>query len=116
MEPVSVKKFIDQLKLAMARFTPHLTLKIIEENPHRLKGRIKLASGRNVDVFYGSKKGRIDFALIDGNQRIWGVDNLGGWHFHPIGNEKEHIKAKYTTVYQIVRELKVIIEKLDEND
>lgn len=116
MESISVKEFIAQLKLAIARFIPHLTLKIIEENPHRFKGRIKLASGRNVDVFYGSKKTRIDFALIDRNQRIWGVDNLGGWHFHSIGNEKEHIKAKFTTVDQIVRELKVIIEKLDEND
>ncbi len=116
METVSVKEFIEQLKLSITSFIPHLTLKIIEENPHRFKGRIKLASGRNVDVFYGSKKGRIDFALIEENQRIWGVDNLGGWHFHPIGNEREHIKAKYTNVDQIVRELKVIIEKLDEND
>ena len=112
MKPVSVREFIEQLKLAIARDLPHLTLKIVEKNPHRFKGRIILASGRNVDIFYGSKKGRIGFALIDENQRIWGVDNLGGWHIHPIGNEKEHIKAKYTSVEQIVRELKAVIEKL----
>ncbi len=77
MRPVPVKEFIGQLKLAITKVIPHLTLKIVELNPHRFKGHKTLASGKKVDIFYGCKKGRIDFALIDENKRIWGVDNLG---------------------------------------
>lgn len=112
MRPVSVKEFIGQLKLAITKVLPHHTLKIVELNPHRFKGRITLTSGKKIDIFYGCKKGRIDFALIDENKRIWGVDNLGGWHLHPLCDEKEHTKAEYTSVEQIVRELKAVIEKL----
>lgn len=113
MRPVTVKEFIEQLKLSLTRVIPPFPLKVVELNPHRFKGRITLASGRNVDIFYGCKKGRIDFALIDKNERIWGIDNLGGWHLHPLWNEKEHIKVEYTSVEQIVRELKAVIEKLN---
>lgn len=112
MRPVSVKEFIEQLKLSLTRVLPHLTLRVVELNPHRFKGRITLASGRNVDIFYGCKKGRIDFALIDENKRIWGIDNLGEWHLHPLWNEKEHIATDYTSIEQIVKELKSVIEKL----
>lgn len=95
MEPVTVKEFICQLELAITRILPNHAFKIVELNPHRFKGRIALAPGMNVDIFYGCKNGRVDLALINEDKRIWGIDNLGGWHIHPLWNEEEHIKAEF---------------------
>lgn len=115
MKPVTIKEFIKALNLSLSKITPELTLKVIELNPHRFKGRIDLSAGRFVNIFYSPNKGRIDFALINNDKRIWGIDNLAGWHFHPLWNERDHVKTEYTSLEDIVKELKAVIENLADS-
>lgn len=49
-----------------------------------VKMRIYLVTGVFVDIFYNSDTERIAYALIDSHNRIFGVDNTGGWHIHPF--------------------------------
>ncbi|MCK4598787.1 ribbon-helix-helix domain-containing protein [Candidatus Bipolaricaulota bacterium] len=49
-----------------------------EFNPLRLKMRIVFVPELFIDVFYSARTQRIDFALIEETERIFGVDNLNG--------------------------------------
>lgn len=56
-----------------------------------VKMRIYLVTGVFVDIFYNSDTERIAYALIDSHNRIFGVDNTGGWHIHPFDEPSKHI-------------------------
>lgn len=53
--------------------------------------RVPVHSGQFIDAFYNEQTERMAFALIKDNQRIFGVDNTGGWHLHPFDNPQQHI-------------------------
>lgn len=52
--------------------------------------RIPAASKQFIDVFYNELSGRTAFALIEGEQRIFGADNTGYWHIHPFDDPDRH--------------------------
>jgi hypothetical protein len=58
-----------------------------------VKIRIYLITKEFVDVFYNSDTERIAYALIDSNKRVFGVDNTGGWHIHPLEDPVNHISC-----------------------
>ena len=44
-----------------------------------------------INVFYNLDTDKTAFALIQTNQRIYGVDNAKiGWHEHPFANPRQH--------------------------
>ena len=44
-----------------------------------------------VQVFIGEMTGSLYFALIEGNQRIFGIDRESDqWHLHPFGKPHKH--------------------------
>lgn len=52
--------------------------------------RVSIAVGGFVDAFYNEQTGTIAFAWIRQGQRVFGVDNTGGWHVHPFANPDQH--------------------------
>jgi hypothetical protein len=51
---------------------------------------LELASGAFVDAFYIEQTGTTAFALIEQDRRVFGVDNTGGWHVHPLSDPTQH--------------------------
>lgn len=52
--------------------------------------RISIASGGFVDAFYNEQTDTMAFAFIREGQRLFGVDNTGGWHIHPFSDPASH--------------------------
>lgn len=48
--------------------------------------RVTLADNSFVDVYYSEITGKISFAHIKDEQRVFGADNAGNWHWHPHEN------------------------------
>lgn len=57
-----------------------------------VKGRVILERDRFLQVYFNEQTGTTAFALIEDEQRIWGVDydSLRGWHVHPIDRPGDH--------------------------
>ncbi|QGA80931.1 hypothetical protein [Candidatus Nanohalobium constans] len=66
--------------------------------------RIKLEDGF-VDVFRNFDTGRVAFAYIVDEERVFGADNTGGWHTHPIENPGDHVESDEISLEQFFRML-----------
>ena len=42
------------------------------------------------EVYYNAENQRQSYALISKGQRVFGCDNLLGWHYHPRENPEQH--------------------------
>jgi hypothetical protein len=60
-------------------------------SPTSINLRIYLTVDGYIDVFYNQESDRVAYALIQENQRIYGVDNTGGWHVHPFADPAAHL-------------------------
>jgi len=72
-----------------------------------LKGKLILKNGRYVHIYFNEPTQTTAFALLDKNQRIWGIDfdNIRGWHEHPFENPSRHIDSRPKTVEEIIAAL-----------
>ena len=61
---------------------------------------------------YNARNGRIDFALLYRQKRVFGYDNLKAWHYHPFENPSEHIFCEKPTIEQIISETKAVLKQL----
>ncbi len=52
--------------------------------------RVPLIIGGFVDAFFNEQTGTTAFALIQNDARIFGADNTGGWHSHPLADPATH--------------------------
>ena len=57
----------------------------------RVKARIEIGPEMFADLFFREETGHVDYALIVRGQRRYGLDNLGGWHEHPLGDPDSHV-------------------------
>ncbi|MBI3152483.1 MAG: hypothetical protein HYZ21_10140 [Chloroflexi bacterium] len=56
--------------------------------------RVTLADNSFVDVYYSEITGKISFAHIKDEQRVFGADNAGNWHWRPHENPASHVPSK----------------------
>jgi len=62
-----------------------------ERTDHTLSLRLHIQPGLFVQAFLGEQTGSVYLALIEGQQRIFGVDREGGeWHLHPYDDPNRH--------------------------
>lgn len=66
-------------------------VKIHEDAVARI--RVFLSDKSFLEVYYNSETEKTSFAWIRNNKRIYGADNLGYWHLHPVENPEEHVKS-----------------------
>jgi len=43
-----------------------------------------------VDIFYAARTKRVSLAVICRGERVFGIDNLGGWDVHPLDRSQGH--------------------------
>jgi hypothetical protein len=53
--------------------------------------RVGVSTGGFVDAFYNEQTGTTAFAFIRQDRRVFGADNTGGWHVHPLADPDSHI-------------------------
>jgi hypothetical protein len=58
--------------------------------------------------------GTMAFALIAGQERVWGIDydNRRGWHLHPKENPSSHVRIDALTVQEVVTRLQTVLLNL----
>ncbi|MCP4369688.1 MAG: hypothetical protein GY797_16485 [Deltaproteobacteria bacterium] len=61
--------------------------------------------------YFNEMTGTVAFALIEAQQRIWGIDydNRRGWHLHPETDSVGHIKIEPLSVSEIVAQLQNVL-------
>jgi len=52
--------------------------------------RVSISLGGFIEAFYNERTGTMALALIREGQRVFGVDNTGGWHIHPFSDPARH--------------------------
>lgn len=74
-----------------------------------VKGRVLLDKDRFLQVYFNEQTGTTAFALVEEDQRIWGVDYdaLRGWHVHPVDCPERHQQTEAMTPRAVVEALAV---------
>lgn len=63
----------------------------VERTDITLSLRLHIRPGLFVQVFCGDRSGALYFALVEGDQRVFGIDReRGEWHIHPYGAVENH--------------------------
>lgn len=73
-----------------------------------LDARLELNKGF-ISVFRNFDTGKVAFAWIVAEERVFGADNTGGWHIHPFNNPQKHKGIDQELV------LEEFIEEVSEN-
>jgi hypothetical protein len=69
-----------------------------------VESRIQLEKGF-VDVFRNFDTGRVAFAYIIDDERVFGADNTGSWHTHPVENPESHVESEKISLEQFFQML-----------
>lgn len=69
-----------------------------------VKLRADLRGRRFIDAFFNATNLRTDLSVIDGTERLFGYDNLGGWHRHPTGSPDAHEPCDKPDLTDFLRE------------
>ena len=112
MIPSSVWAFHAEVQRLARRHFPRSKWELQELNLLRLQLRIILSPEIFIEVFHSARTQRISFALIKKEERIFGIDNLHGWHRHPFGGVEQHQAIKEPALAEIFTETnRVIVEE-----
>src|SRR4030067_488835 len=58
------------------------------------KFKDRFEKGETANIYkYNAETNKYSFALISGNERIFGADNLRFWHIHPFEDPESHIET-----------------------
>lgn len=102
---MTVQQFVSELLQALADFDHFDQVSLESEGPIA-NGRVLVRHQPHIFLrfYYNSRTGTLAFALIQQEQRIWGVDfdNRRGWHLHPLGNPTLHQPLEPLSVTEIV--------------
>ncbi len=63
-------------------------------SPTSINLRVDLTVGGFVDAFYNEETGTTAFAWIRDGRRVFGADNTGGWHIHPLEAPQQHLPLR----------------------
>ncbi|MCB9130045.1 MAG: hypothetical protein H6647_03805 [Anaerolineales bacterium] len=55
-----------------------------------IKLRIGVTSGGFIDAFHNEQTGTTAYAWVHDSKRVYGADNTGGWHVHPLDDPERH--------------------------
>lgn len=108
----NIEDFLQELNTLRQELLPASKIEIVYRRVDKVSLRILINKALFIDVYSNTDTERYDFSLIKDRKRIFGYDNLGGWHYHPLGKPDEHIKCRKPTLKQILKEITVVIQAL----
>ena len=110
-----LSQFADRVRQAAFLAFPEASFAVVEKRKYLLKIRVGFSEKTFIDIFYNPKNDRTDFALMRNEQRIFGYDNLGGWHRHPAEDPQSHIPCDEPLIDQVLQEMKSLVLPPTEN-
>lgn len=107
---MDVKAFVDELLQALADTGLFERITLQTEGPV-IDGYAYVQDDFFLRFYFNQNTGTIAFALIEAQQRIWGIDydNRRGWHLHPVEDPTEHIEIDPLSVSSVVAYLQDIV-------
>lgn len=105
-----VDKFLSEIKASLKRHFIFYKIEFLLRTPKSLKANIYLTESQFIALRYNARNERIDIALIQGNKRIFGYDNLKEWHYHPFENPDEHIPCGKPSIDKIFSDIRKIYD------
>lgn len=116
---MDVKSFVEVLLGALSK--THLIHQVdMQTEGPVVRGRAYLyGDGQSfLRFFYNQTTGTLAFALVVGEQRVWGIDrdNRRGWHLHPLHNSSAHIAIGPADIPTIVQMFQKAVEMISQNE
>lgn len=110
---MDVKGFAEALLGALTDTGLFARVSLQTEGPV-VRGMAYVREGLFLRFYFNQVSGTVAFALVAGQQRIWGVDfdNRRGWHLHPQENPTQHVKIDALTVQEVVEDLQSVLLSL----
>ena len=104
-----------ELILALQKVHSAPDLHLTQDAPI-IHGRLEVGTGLFLNVFLNLDKNKFAFALLQYQQRIWGIDrdNIRGWHRHPLHETEKHEAISPKTISEIITELKQVLEQIEK--
>jgi hypothetical protein len=104
--------FLSEVETSLQKHFIDYKIEFLLRTPKSLKANIHLIENLFIALRYNSRNERIDVALIQGNKRIFGYDNLKQWHYHPLENPDKHIPCDKPSLDKIFSDIKKIYKDL----
>ncbi|RLD07021.1 MAG: hypothetical protein DRI56_07270 [Chloroflexota bacterium] len=107
---MDVKEFANEFLTALAEIEYFESVSLQTEGPV-VSGYTYLKDDVFLRFYFNEVTGTMAFALIEKNQRIWGIDfdNRHNWHLHPVDNPKKHVNIHPITIPKIAELLKKVL-------
>ncbi|MFZ3091085.1 MAG: hypothetical protein WA240_10755 [Nitrospirota bacterium] len=112
MSRYDVDAFLSEIKTPLKKYFAEYRFEFLLKTSKSLKANIYLRENLFIAVRYNARNERMDFALIQNNQRIFGYDNLKEWHYHPFENPDEHIPCDKPSMDKIFSDIRKVCESL----
>jgi len=105
-----IEDFLNDLEVLKDELLPDATIEIVYKRIDAVSLRLWITNALFIDVYANTETKRYDFSLIRENKRIFGFDNLGGWHYHPLDKLEDHIKCKEPSLLNMFKETTKVIK------
>jgi len=90
-------------RAAVAAALPSATVEVVTRTIVAIKLRVDVDDARFIDVFFNQRNRRTDLSVIEGGRRVFGYDNLGGWHRHECAAPDRHEACAEPALADFVR-------------
>lgn len=109
---MDVRSFADELLRAVATTGLFQLVALRTEGPIA-DGQARVHEDLFLRFYFNEATGTIAFALIEKQQRIWGIDydNRRGWYLHPADDPTDHIGIEPLSVSEIITHLQDVLLK-----
>jgi hypothetical protein len=108
----ALKGFLDEVRRVARLAFPRATLDYTIVRLTHFSLRITINEETFVDVYFNEETQRTDYALIHKGERVYGVDNLKGWHYHPFQVVEQHLPCPEPSVQAVFEKMRGIVEAL----
>lgn len=109
-------EFEKHLYRLMDGFFPDAKIQNLNRRLNMISLRMQIGERLFIDVYYNTDSDRLDFTTIKDEQRIFGYDNAGGWHYHPLGDPDHHEPCPQPTLEEILERTAQVISQVSPQE
>jgi hypothetical protein len=112
MAGLTLESFEHQVSTACAASSIVTGVSTIASGITWLQLRAYLGDGSFIDTFFNEATGRTSFAWIKDNHRVFGADNTGDWHWHPLESPDDHIPVDAAVAFdEFIGQIEIQFDK-----
>ncbi len=104
--------WLSQVKAGVSQYFPNSRLRVQVLRETRVKVHVKIGENAFADLYFREETDRMDYTLIVGEKRRYGLDNLGGWHEHPLNAPESHTPIQAPSPMEALQRLRIAADAL----